>query len=190
MKRFVTLTLVTVALVGAAVLTQWQRVKELGRQVLSRRAEKVSVSASENKATVRRVFDESFNRGNLSVVNELVAPDYVLHDPGVPGGELRGLDAFKEQWVSMLRTAFPDLRIVIEDQVAEGDKVASRYTGSGTHQGELRGFPPTNNQVEVTGTITTRFAEGKIVEEWNNIDSMGMMQQLGIVPPLEPPQGA
>jgi steroid delta-isomerase-like uncharacterized protein len=187
-KRFV--TLVTVALVGAAVLTQWQRVKELGRQVLSRRGEKVSVSASENKATVRRVYDEVFNQGNLSVVDELFDPDYVLHDPGVPGGELRGLEAFKAQWVSMLRTAFPDLRIVIEDQVAEGDKVASRYTGSGTNQGELRGFPPTNNRVEVTGTITSRFADGKIVEEWNNIDGLGMMQQLGIVPPLEPSQGA
>jgi predicted ester cyclase len=198
-KRLV--TLVTMALVGAAVLTQWQRVKEVGRQVLSRRAEKVSVSANENKATARRVSDEVFNQGNLSVVDELIAADYVLHDPGIPGGELRydpgvpggklrGLEAFKEQWVSMLRTAFPDLRIVIEDQVAEGDKVASRYTGNGTHQGELRGFPPTNNRVEVTGTITSRFAEGKIVEEWNNFDSMGMMQQLGIVPPLEPPQGA
>jgi steroid delta-isomerase-like uncharacterized protein len=187
-KRFV--TLVTVALVGATVLTQWQRVKELGRQVLSRRGEKVSVWASENKATVRRVFDEVFNQGNLSVVDELFAPDYVLHDPGILRGELRGLEALKEQWVSMLRTAFPDLRIVIDDQVAEGDKVASRYTGTGTHQGELRGFPPTNNRLEVTGTITSRFAEGQIVEEWNNIDSMGMMQQLGIVPPLEPTQSA
>jgi steroid delta-isomerase-like uncharacterized protein len=187
-KRFV--TLVTATLAGVAVGTQWQRVKALGRQVLSRRAEKVSVSANENKATVRRVPDEVFNQGNLSVVDELLAPDYVLHDPGISGGQLRGPEAFKEQWVSMLRTAFPDLRIVIEDQVAEGDKVASRYTASGTHQGELRGFPPTNNQVEVTGTITSRFAEGKIVEEWNNFDSMGMMQQLGIVPPLVPPQGA
>jgi steroid delta-isomerase-like uncharacterized protein len=187
-KRFV--TLVTVALVGAAALARWQRVKELGRQALSRRGEKESVSANENKATVRRVSEEVFNQGNLSVVDELIAPDYVLHDPGVPGGELRGLEAFKERWVSMFRTAFPDLRIVIEDQVAEGEKVASRYTGSGTHQGDLRGFPPTNNRIEVTGTITSRFAEGKIVEEWNNLDSMGMMQQLGIVPPLEPSRGA
>ena len=84
MKRFV--TLVTAALVGAALVTQWQRVKELGRQVLSRRGEKVSVSASENKATVRRVYDEVFNQGNQSIVDELIAPDYVLHDPGVPGG--------------------------------------------------------------------------------------------------------
>jgi steroid delta-isomerase-like uncharacterized protein len=208
MKRFI--TLVTIALIVAAVVRQRQRVRELGRQVLSgtttgnqwqrvqgltrkvlsRRGEEISVSANENKATVRRIPDEIFNQGNLSVVDELFAPDYVLHDPGVPGGELRGLEAFKEQWVSMFRTAFPDLRIVIEDQVAEGDKVASRYTGSGTHQGELRGFPPTNNRVEATGTITSRLAEGKIVEEWNNFDSMGMMQQLGIVPPLEPPQGA
>ena len=188
MKR--SITLVTVALGVAAVVTQWQRVKELGRQVLSRRGEEISVPADENKATVRRVYDEVFNQGNLSVVDELFAPDYVLHDPGVPAGELLGLEAFKEQWVSMFRTAFPDLRIVIDDQVAEGDKVVSRYTGSGTHQGELRGFPPTNNRVEVTGTITSRFAEGKIVEEWNSIDSMGMMHQLGIVPPLVPPQGA
>jgi steroid delta-isomerase-like uncharacterized protein len=208
MKRFI--TLVTIALIVAAVVRQRQRVRELGRQVLSgtttgnqwqrvqgltrkvlsRRGEEISVSANENKATLRRVSEEVFNQGNLSVVDELFAPDYVLHDPGVPGGELRGLEAFKEQWVSMFRTAFPDLRIVIEDQVAEGDKVASRYTGSGTHQGELRGFPPTNNRVEATGTITSRLAEGKIVEEWNNFDSMGMMQQLGIVPPLEPPQGA
>jgi len=94
-KRFV--TLVTVTLAGAAVVTQWQRVKELGHQVLSRRAEKVSVSANENKATVRRVPDEVFNQGNLSVLDELIAPDYVLHDAGVPGGELRGLEAFKEQ---------------------------------------------------------------------------------------------
>ena len=188
MKRFV--TLVTVTLVGAAVVTQWKRVKELGRQVLSSRGEEISLTANENKATVRRVPDEVFNQGNLSVVDELFAPDYVLHDPGILREELRGLEAFKEQWVSMFRTAFPDLRIVIEDQVAEGDKVATRYTGTGTHQGELMGFPPTNNRVEVTGTITSRFAEGKIVEEWDNIDSMGMMQQLGIVPPLAPPQGA
>ena len=138
---------------------------------------------------MRRVPNEVFIQRSLSVVDELIAPDYVLHNPGVPKGELRGLEAYKEQWVSMFRTAFPDLRIVIEDQVAEGDKMASRYTGSGTHQGELRGFPPTNNRVEVTGTITSRIVEGKIVEEWNNIDSMGMMQQLGIVPPLEPPTG-
>ena len=140
MKRFV--ALVTVALVGTAVATRWQQVKELGRQVLSRRGEKVSVSATENKATARRVPDEVFSQGNLSVVDELFAPDYVLHDPGILREELRGLEAFKEQWVSMFRTAFPDLRIVIEDQVAEGDKVATRYTGTGTHQGELMGSPP------------------------------------------------
>ncbi len=143
------------------------------------------MSAEENKAILRRVAEEVFNQGNLSVVDELFASDYVLHDPGVPVGELRGPEAFKEQWVSMFRTAFPDLQMTIEDQVAEGDKVASRYVGRGTHQGELMGISPTNKQVEVTGTITSRFADGKIVEEWNNFDTMGMMQQLGVVSPPE-----
>ncbi len=124
------------------------------------------------------------------MVDELFASDYVLHDPGVPEGELRGPEAFKDQWVSMFRTAFPDLQITIEDQIAEGDKVASRYTSRGTHQGELMGIPATGKRVEVTGTIISRFAEGKIVEEWNNFDVMGMMQQLGVVSPPEQAQGA
>jgi steroid delta-isomerase-like uncharacterized protein len=187
MRRFI--TLVAIAALAAAAVTQWQRVKELARQVLSRgTTEEVGVSAEANKALVRRSFEEVFNQGNLDAVEEICAPDYVLHDPTSPE-EIRGTEGMR-RYVSMYRTAFPDLRIVIEDQVAEGDKVASRYTGSGTHQGELRGFPPTNNRVELTGTITSRFAEGKIVEEWNNFDRMGMMEQLGIVPPLEPPQGA
>ena len=94
---------------------------------------------------MRRVPNEVFIQRSLSVVDELIAPDYVLHNPGVPKGELRGLEAYKEQWVSMFRTAFPDLRIVIEDQVAEGDKMASRYTGSGTHHKASLGasLPPT-----------------------------------------------
>ena len=139
--------------------------------------------SAENKAILRRVTDEVFTQGNLDVVDELFAPSYVLHDPGVPGGELRGIESFKQQWVSMFRTAFPDLQLSVEDQVAEGDKVVTRYTGRGTHQGELMGIPPTGNEVVVSGTIMSRVSGGRIEEEWNNFDALGMMQQLGVIPP-------
>ena len=156
-----------------------------------RKEERIYMSEEANKATLRRVPDEVFNQGNLSVVDELFAPDYVMHDPGDPGAALHGYEAFKEQYVGMFRTAFPDLQITIEDQVAEADKVASRYIAQGTHQGELMGIPPTNNRVQVTGTIVSRFTEeGKIAEEWNNFDALGMMQQLGVVPPPGEAQGA
>ena len=138
--------------------------------------------SEENKAILRRVTDEVFTRGNLDVVDELLAPDYVLHDPGVPGGELRGTESFKQQWVSMFRSAFPDLQLSVEDQVAEGDKVVTRYTGRGTHQGELMGIPPTNNEAVVSGIIISRVSDGRIEEEWNNFDALGMMQQLGVIP--------
>ena len=144
--------------------------------------------SEENKAVIRRVNDEVFGQGKLDLVDELFAANYVLHDPGIPGGELRGPENFKSQWVSMFRTAFPDLRLSVEDQVAEGEKVVTRYTGRGTHQGELMGIPPTNNQVEVSGIIISHVSDGKIEEEWNIFDALGMMQQLGVVPP--PGQGA
>jgi steroid delta-isomerase-like uncharacterized protein len=143
--------------------------------------------SEENKAVLRRVNDEVFVQRNLDLVDELFAPDYVLHDPGLPGGELRGTEDFKQRWVSMFRTAFPDLQLSVEDQVAEGDKVATRYTGRGTHQGELMGIPPTGNDVSVDGVIISRVSGGSIEEEWNNFDALGMMQQLGVIPP--PGQG-
>ena len=139
--------------------------------------------SEENKAILRRVTDEVFTQGNLDVVDELFSPDYVLYDPGVPGGELRSTESFKQQWVSMFRTAFPDLQPSVEDQVAEGDKVVTRYTGRGTHQGELMGIPPTGNEVVVSGTIMSPVSDGRIEEEWNNFDALGMMQQLGVIPP-------
>src|SRR5215213_8585649 len=132
MRRFI--TLVTIAALAAAAVTQWQRVKELGRQVLSKgTTEEMSVSAEENKALVRRSFEEVFNQGNLDAVEELFAPDYVLHDPTSPE-EIRGTESMRG-YVSMYRTAFPDLQQTIEDQIAEGEKVATRLTGRGTHQG-------------------------------------------------------
>jgi len=177
MRRFITLA--TIALSAAVVVTQWQRVKELGRQVLSRRGEEISVSANENKATVRRSFEEVFNQGNLDAVEEIFASDYVLHDPTSPE-EIRGTEGMK-QYVSMYRSAFPDLQQTIEDQFAEGKKVATRLTARGTHQGELIGIPPTGNRVEAAGIIINRISGGKIAESWANYDALGMMQQIGAV---------
>jgi predicted ester cyclase len=138
--------------------------------------------SEENKAILRRVTDEVFSQGNLDLVDELFAADYVLHDPGIPGGELRGPEDFKQRWVSMFRTAFPDLQLSVEDQVAEGDKVVTRYVGRGTHRGELMGIAPTGMEVSVGGSIISRVSGDRIEEEWNNFDALGMMQQLGAVP--------
>ena len=140
-------------------------------------------SEGENKAISRRADEELFNRGNLDVADELFAPDFVYHDPA-GGEEWRGPESVK-RYAAMLRAAFPDLHQAIEDQLAEGDKVAYRWTACGTHQGELMGIAPTGNQVTFTGISVARLADGKIEEIWENYDALGMMQQLGVVPSPE-----
>jgi steroid delta-isomerase-like uncharacterized protein len=139
-------------------------------------------SEGENKAISRRADEELFNRGNLDVADELFTPDFVYHDPG--GGELRGPENVKG-YAAMLRAAFPDLHQTIEDQIAEGDKVAYRWTARGTHEGELMGIAPTSKRVTFTGIAVARLADGKIQEIWENYDALGMMQQLGVVPSPE-----
>ncbi len=113
-------------------------------------------------------------------MDELFAPNFVLHDPSVPQ-EVRGIEAMK-QYITMYRTAYPDTRFVVEDQIAEGDRVVTRWTGQGTHQGELMGISPTGNRVTVTGIEFDRVSGGKLQETWVNYDALGMMQQLGAVP--------
>ncbi len=137
----------------------------------------------ENKAVVRRFLEEIFNEGNLDVADELFAPDYVLHDPAAPE-EVRGPEGIK-QYVGMYRSAYPDTHFTIEDQIAEGDKVVTRWTGQGTHEGELMGIPPSGNRVTVTGILLDRVSGGKIEEGWVNYDALGMMQQIGAIPPPE-----
>jgi steroid delta-isomerase-like uncharacterized protein len=141
------------------------------------------VSAEENKAIARRADEELFDRGNLDVADELFAPNFVYHDPA-SGEDWRGPESVK-QFAAMMRVAFPDLRYTVEDQIAEGDKVATRYTANGTHQGELMGIAPTGNRVEITGISITRIEDGKIEEIWENYDTLGMMQQLGVIPSPE-----
>ena len=141
------------------------------------------MSAEENKAIARRADEELFDRGNLDVADELFAPNFVFHDP-TSGEEWRGPESVK-QYATMMRAAFPDLHYVVEDQIAEGDKVVTRYTAGGTHQSELMGIAPTGNRVEITGTSIMRIEGGKIEEIWENYDALGMMQQLGVIPSPE-----
>src|SRR5919199_2849531 len=103
------------------------------------------LSAEENKAVTRRFLEEVFTAGNLKLVDELFAPDYVLHDPSVPQ-EVRGPEGMR-QYVAMYRAAYPDTHFTIEDQIAEGDEVVTRWVGRGTHQGELMGIAPTGRSV-------------------------------------------
>lgn len=133
-----------------------------------------------NKAIVRRWTEEFYNQWNIEVADELITTDYVHHDPGNP--MTRDLEELK-QWAPMLFIAFPDFHVTTEDLVAESDKVAKRYTITGTHKGEYMGIPPTDNQIAVTGIEIFRIADGKIVESWWSVDYLGMLQQLGVIPP-------
>ena len=135
--------------------------------------------SEENKAIVRRVYEQVWSKGNLDVVDELYAADFVLHDPAQPG--IRGPEGYK-QLVTGNRTAFPDLQITVEDQLAEGDKVATAWVARGTHNGEFAGTPPTGTQGTVTGTTISRVVAGKIVAERSNWDTLGLLQQLGVIP--------
>ena len=138
------------------------------------------MSTENNKALVRRATEEAINRGNLALLDELVSTDFVLHDPNYPQ-PVHGAEGLK-QYFQTFRSAFPDLHFTIEDIIGEGDTVAVRQTGRGTHQGELFGIPPTGKQLTVTAMIFHRFVNGKPVESWVNSDSLGMLQQLGVVP--------
>lgn len=132
----------------------------------------------DEKAVVRRAV-EAFNQRNLQQLEEFFAPDYVEHP--LPPGQSPGLEGVRQRW-SMFAAAFPDARITIEDLVAEGDKVAVRFTFDGTHQGELMGVPPVGKRVAVMGSDINRIKGGKIAERWGEFDMLSMLQQLGAIP--------
>jgi steroid delta-isomerase-like uncharacterized protein len=141
--------------------------------------------SEQNKALARRAFEEIWNRDNLAVVDELVAQNATFNDPSVPGGKFTGPEGLK-QFVQIYRGAFPDVRITINDQIAEGDKVVTRWTAVGTHKGELMGIAPTGKHATVTGVDIDRYQGGKVVEAWASYDMLGLLQQLGVVPSLAP----
>ena len=131
----------------------------------------------ENKSILRRYFEEAWNRGQLDVLDDIVAAHYVNHDPAVPG-LLPGPDGLKAIMTGF-RAAFPDLHFSIEDQIAEGDKVVTRWTMRGTHAGEFMGLPPSGKQITTAGMQIERVVDGQIVEHWRKSDDLGLMQQLG-----------
>ncbi len=140
----------------------------------------------ENKALVRRFYDEVVNKGNLGFIDQVTATNYVDHTapPGVPSG-LAG----EKAWFAMLHAAFPDGKTTVEDIVAEGDKVVVRGKMVGTQKGEFMGIPATGKRVEIHGIDISRFQNGKSVEHWGQWDTTGMMVQLGVIPPPgQPPQ--
>ena len=140
------------------------------------------MSTEANKELVRKWVDEVLNRRDVSEQSpayQLVAVDFVGHFPGQP--PIEGLEAYR-QFGSLYFSAFPDLQITPEDLIAEGDKVTMRYGWRGTHKGELMGIPPTGKQVITWGISILRVANGKIAEQWDSFDNLGMLQQLGVVP--------
>ena len=149
------------------------------------------MSIEENKAIVRNVFEGVFNKGNVAAVDQLFAPNFVVHleyptNVPVPAEYQQSLEDLK-QFISQFRTTFPDFHETVELQVAEGDMVVTRLTARGTHTGEYRGLtykgiPPTGKQVTWTETQIFRIADGKIVEQWSNEDDLGRLQQVGALP--------
>ncbi|MCA1717103.1 MAG: ester cyclase [Actinobacteria bacterium] len=142
------------------------------------------MSAEENKALVRRFVEEFWNEGNTTAADELMVIDAAIHMPTGEVVDLDGLKSFAGTW----RESFPDWHSTFEELIAEGDRVAERWTGRGTHRGELQGIPPTGKRVEVPGSVFYRIVGGKIVEFRGQLDMMSLMQQLGAVPHSEQPE--
>jgi predicted ester cyclase len=134
-------------------------------------------SSDENKAVVRACF-ENASQGNFDALDQIVATDYVLHPEDVRGAE--GL----EQMVEGYRTALSGLRVTIDQQFNEGDYVATRFTVSGTHDGDLMGAPPTGKDVAFTCLTISRCERGRIVEEWELTDTLGLLGQVGALPEM------
>jgi steroid delta-isomerase-like uncharacterized protein len=150
------------------------------------------MSPADNKRVVLRILDEFWGKGNVGVLDELLAADCVNYEQSNP--ELRGKEACK-QWADGVRRAnmqgFPDVEIVLEDLVAEGDKVAKRWVFRGTNTGEYAGIPPTGKQVTMRGITLYKLAGGKVTELYWNYDVFGLLQQLGAIPaPGQQPAGA
>lgn len=138
------------------------------------------MSTATNKELARQYIEELWNNGRLELASTLLAPGYAVHDPGTPGRQ-GGIEGEKEA-VSLYRSAFPDLHFTIEDLIAEGDRVVVRWSARGTHLGDLMGMPPTGRQGSPTGMSILHCVDGKIHEHWHNWDTLGLMQQLGVIP--------
>ncbi|HEU0000336.1 MAG TPA: ester cyclase [Ktedonobacteraceae bacterium] len=139
----------------------------------------MSTTEAENKATVQHLYEQLFNQGNLSVADEVIAPDFINHN-ATPGSSNRGPESMR-QLITMLSTAFPDMHYTIEELVAEGDTVVARVTVSGTHRGPFQGLPPTGRSFRQDQMHFIRFRDGKVVEHRAVRDDLGVMRQLGVI---------
>lgn len=135
------------------------------------------------KDLVRRSIEEVWNQGNVAAVDDYVSSDFVVHG-STASGEIHGPDGVRA-YFEALRSAFPDLHFTVEEQIADGDRVATRWTAEGTHTGEFQGIPPTGIKCHVAGHDIDRIADGKIVECWSLCNELGLLMQLGIVPSTE-----
>lgn len=134
--------------------------------------------SEENKATYSRAWNELVNQGNLDIVDELFAPNYVFHDPHFPMSGREELKGF----ATALRQGFSDIRFTIDDMISEGDEVLKRFTLTGAHTGDFMGIPPSGKRLTLTGLTLGRLANGQIIEDWEGADWLGWQQQLGVIP--------
>ena len=144
------------------------------------------MSTEANQAIVRRFFEEYYIQGNAAVGDEIITPQVVFHEANL---EVVGRESLDERW-GYFRGGFPDLQINIEDMFGDGDRVLSRWTMQGTHLGEWRGMEGTGKQVTVKGMSVWRIADGKIEEAWLSFDALGLLRQLGVLPPGRHPAQA
>jgi steroid delta-isomerase-like uncharacterized protein len=143
--------------------------------------------STDNKEIFRRVVEEVIEGGDFAAFDELIDEQIVCHDPSEPG-PIRGHDAYRAS-MELYRRALAGLQVRIDDQIAEGDKVVTRWTATGRHDSDLFGMPATGKDVEFTGIDIDRIENGRIVEEWVNWDTLGLLYQLGVIPEVSPEAG-
>lgn len=139
------------------------------------------MSLEENKEVIRRSVSEFWNTGDVDALDRIYGKEYMGHDPD---GFFAGTREQFRQTAQAIFAGFSDMEVIIDDLIAEGDKVVKKWTSRSVHTGEFMGIPPTGKAMEITGTTVYRIAGGKIVECWSNADRMGMLQQLGVIPPM------
>jgi steroid delta-isomerase-like uncharacterized protein len=142
----------------------------------------IKMTSEEHKKIVRRIFEEAFNKGNLEVIDDVFSPNYIAHGllPDLPEGR-EGI----KQTFRIFRTGFPDFNVKVEDTIVEGDKVVARLSGKGTHQGAFMGVPATGKEGSLSAIVIYHFSGDKIDEGWVQRDGLGLMKQLGAIPPLK-----
>lgn len=138
------------------------------------------MSTQENKDLVRRWWEALNQRSAQQIIDDTYASDYILHDPSL-AEPVQGVDGVRE-FVTSVLTAFPDAQYTIESLIAEGDKVAQQISVRGTHQAEFQGIPATGKPVAVWVMLISRIANGKVVEEWQMFDALGMLKRMGVIP--------